>query len=138
MNSPVLTPPPSARHNRRSIRRLLRILPMAAVIIALLISLFLVSGVQQQDTGAGSSVLEDSYFWVLVLTALALLILVVTIGYRLLTLIRRVRRGEPGALLAAGWVRNFLVLSLPPALIVYFFSAWFLTSTIDSWFDVEV
>jgi len=138
MNSPALTPPPAARHNRRSIRRLLRILPMAAVIIALLISLFLVSGVQQQDTGAGSSVLEDSYFWVLVLTALALLILVVTIGYRLLTLIRRVRRGEPGALLAAGWVRNFLVLSLPPALIVYFFSAWFLTSTIDSWFDVEV
>ena len=111
MNSPALTPTPPARHNRRSIRRLLRILPMAAVIIALLISLFLVSGVQQQDTGAGSSVLEDSYFWVLVLTALALLILVVTIGYRLLTLIRRVRRGEPGALLAAGWVRNFLVLS---------------------------
>ena len=40
--------------------------------------------------------------------------------------------------LAARWVRNFLALSLPPALIVFFFSAWFLTSTIDSWFDVRV
>lgn len=130
--------PKLAKHNRHSLRRLLRILPGAAALIALLISLFLVSGVQQQTTSTGGSMLEDSYFWVLLLTALALLILLTTIGYRLLTLARRVRRGEPGALLAARWVRNFLVLSLPPALIVYFFSAWFLTSTIDSWFDVEV
>jgi nitrogen fixation/metabolism regulation signal transduction histidine kinase len=56
----------------------------------------------------------------------------------LLVLIRRVRAKAPGALLAARWVGNFLLLSLPPALIVYFFSAWFLTSTIDRWFDVEV
>jgi nitrogen fixation/metabolism regulation signal transduction histidine kinase len=139
MSSAALTPPPApVNHNRRSVRRLLRILPVAAVLIALLISLLLVSGVQQDVTGAGSSVLEDSYFWVLLLTALALLVLLWAIGYRLLTLIRRVRSGEPGALLAARWVRNFLVLSLPPALVVYFFSAWFLTSTIDSWFDVEV
>ena len=40
--------------------------------------------------------------------------------------------------LAARWVRNFLAMSLPPALIVFFFSAWFLTSSIDSWFDVRV
>jgi nitrogen fixation/metabolism regulation signal transduction histidine kinase len=130
--------PKLTAHNRHSLRRLLRILPIAAVLIALLISLFLVSGVQQQDAGTRGSVLEDSYLWVLLLTALALVILLSTIAYRLLLLVRRVRRGEPGALLAARWVRNFLVLSLPPALIVYFFSAWFLTSTIDSWFDVEV
>jgi len=130
--------PRLAKHSRHSLRRLLRILPIAAVLIALLISLFLISGVQQQNSGTGGSMLEDSYFWVLLLTALALLILLSTIAYRLMTLARRVRREEPGARLAARWVRNFLVLSLPPALIVYFFSAWFLTSTIDSWFDIEV
>ncbi len=135
MNSANPTP---AGHRHRTLRRLLRILPIAAVLIALLVSLFLVSGVQQQDADTGNSMFEDSYFWVLVLTALALLILLGTIGYRLLMLARRVRRSEAGALLAARWVRNFLVLSLPPALIVYFFSAWFLSSTIDSWFDVEV
>ena len=47
-------------------------------------------------------------------------------------------RRFPGARLAARWVRNFLALSLPPALIVYFFSAWFLSSSIDGWFDVQV
>ncbi len=51
---------------------------------------------------------------------------------------KNVRNGVPGALLSARWVRNFIALSLPPALIVFFFSAWFLTSTIDSWFDVRV
>ncbi len=56
----------------------------------------------------------------------------------MLALLRSVRAGVPGARLAARWVRYFLALSLPPALIVFFFSAWFLTSTIDSWFDVRV
>lgn len=124
--------------NRHSARRLLRILPLAAVLIALLIALFLVSGVQQQDGGNSASLLRDGYVWVLVLTLLALVVLLWAIGHRLLTLVRRVRAQSPGALLSARWVRNFLVLSLPPALIVYFFSVWFLNSTIDSWFDVEV
>ncbi|HMB58950.1 MAG TPA: HAMP domain-containing protein, partial [Xanthomonadales bacterium] len=123
---------------RRTSRYLLRTLPLAAILIALLIALFLVSGVQQESADASSSMLGDSYLWVLVLTALALLILVWTIAHRLVRLARRVRSGTPGARLAARWVRNFLILSLPPALIVYFFSAWFLTSSIDSWFDVEV
>ena len=123
---------------RRSSRYLMRTLPLAAILIALLVALFLVSGVQQESGEAGSSMLLDRYLWVLLLTALALLILFWTIAYRLIALARRVRSGAPGAMLSARWVRNFLVLSLPPALIVYFFSAWFLTSSIDSWFDVEV
>ena len=121
---------------RRPARLLSRTLPLAAVLAALLVALFLVSGVQQGD--AETSMLGDGYLWVLVLTLLALLILLWNIGQRLLILLRRVRARTPGALLAARWVRNFLILSLPPALIVYFFSVWFLTSTIDSWFDVKV
>lgn len=122
----------------RSARYWQRTLPLAALLVALLIALFLISGVQQKPGEGFSTMLDDGYIWVLALTLLALLTLLWAIAHRLLSLVRRIRSREPGALLAGRWVRNFLVLSLPPALIVYFFSAWFLSSTIDSWFDVEV
>lgn len=121
---------------RRDFKRpLMRTLPITAVLVALLVALFLISGAQHTTE---RSALDDSYVWVLVLALVALLILVWTIAHRLLTLARQVRKGVPGARLSARWVRNFLILSLPPALVVYFFSAWFLTRTIDHWFDVEV
>ena len=126
------------RNNKRLRRLLSRTLPLLAVLAALLLALFLVSGAQQESLGPADELLGDSYIWVLVVTAVALLVLLWGITQRLLVLARRVRAEEPGARLAARWVRNFLVLSLPPALIVYFFSAWFLTSSIDSWFDVQV
>jgi nitrogen fixation/metabolism regulation signal transduction histidine kinase len=126
----------SALHRTRTRRLLFRTLPLVALLAALLVALFLVSGVQKET--AGDDFLADGYLWVLVVTLLALAILVWSIGYRLLGLARNVRGGVPGARLAARWVINFLALSLPPALIVFFFSAWFLSSTIDSWFDVRV
>jgi nitrogen fixation/metabolism regulation signal transduction histidine kinase len=125
----------SLNRAKRTRRFLFRTLPLAALLAALLVSLFLVSGVQQEG---GDATLNDRYLWVLIVTLLALVILLWSIGYRLLSLVRNVRSGVPGARLAARWVRNFLALSLPPALIVFFFSAWFLSSTIDSWFDVRV
>jgi len=127
-----------AKKKSRSKRLLFRTLPLAALLAALLIALFLVSGVQKDSTVPDNAFLDNSYVWVLTVTVLALGILVWSIAYRLLALFRNVRNGAPGALLSARWVRNFLALSLPPALIVFFFSAWFLTSTIDSWFDVKV
>lgn len=129
--------PRSGKKNR--IRRLLfRTLPVVAILAALLVALLLVSGVQRESAAPGASFLDNSFIWVLVVTVAALAILVWSIAYRILLLIRNVRGGVPGALLAARWVRNFIALSIPPALIVFFFSAWFLTSTIDSWFDVQV
>jgi nitrogen fixation/metabolism regulation signal transduction histidine kinase len=129
----------SADASRSRSRRLLyRTLPLLALLSALLVALFLVSGVQRESTGPAGSGLGDEYLWVLVVTLLALAVLLWSIGTRLLALLRNVRNGAPGARLAARWVRYFLALSLPPALIVFFFSAWFLTSTIDSWFDVRV
>lgn len=130
--------PKAFRSNRSWGTRLLRILPVSALIFALLIALLLVSGVQQDIPSGLSALLAEGYLWVLVVTAVAVLILLWAIASRLLTLVRRVKSEQPGARLAARWVRNFLGLSIPPALIVYFFSAWFLSSTIDSWFDVQV
>ncbi|MFT5140501.1 MAG: PAS domain S-box-containing protein [Lysobacterales bacterium] len=66
------------------------------------------------------------------------MLLFITISIRAWSLVRKVKQEAPGARLSLRWVRNFLMLSLPPALIVYFFSAWFLTRTVDSWFDVQV
>jgi nitrogen fixation/metabolism regulation signal transduction histidine kinase len=115
-------------------RFVFRTLPAIALLTALLVALLLVGGVQ----GESGSVLARGYIWVLIVTVLALIILLWAIGERIATLVHNVRSGAPGALLAARWVRNFLALSLPPALIVFFFSAWFLSSSIDSWFDVRV
>jgi PAS domain S-box-containing protein len=122
-----------AVRDKRLKRTLFRVLPIAAVVAVILTSLVLVSNVEQDANGFGRH-----YIWVLVLTSLALVLLFLTIVHRSLSLVRKVHREEPGARLSARWVRNFLILSLPPALIVYFFSAYFLTRTVDSWFDVQV
>lgn len=110
-----------------------RTLPALAVLATLLVALFLASGLQREGSGA-----SDQFIMVLGVTAVALLILAWSIIYRIVQLVRNVRKEEPGARLAARWVRNFLVLSLPPALIVFAFSAYFLTRAIDDFFDVHV
>jgi len=122
-----------AVQNKRVRRLVLRVLPVAVALVVLLASLILVSNVQQDASG-----LSQPYVWVLVLTIFALLVVTAAIFYRVISLTRKVREHAPGALLSARWVRYFLVLSLPPALIVYFFSAYFLTQTVDNWFDVGV
>jgi len=129
---------PAAKKKDRMKRRLFRTIPALALLAALLVALLLVSGAQKESSGLDGGYLDNSFIWVLVVTVAALAILLWSIGYRLLALIRNVRSGVPGALLSVRWVRNFIALSLPPALIVFFFSAWFLNSTIDSWFDVRV
>jgi len=122
-----------AFQSKRLRRLLLKVLPVVVALTALFASLILVSNVQRDVNGTG-----QPYVWVLFLTVFALLVVVTAILHRVVSLTRNVRAQVPGALLSARWVRNFLVLSLPPALIVYFFSAYFLTRTIDDWFDVGV
>jgi two-component system nitrogen regulation sensor histidine kinase NtrY len=122
-----------ATPDRRLKRRLFRVFPVLAALAVLLVSLVLVSDVQQDATGY-----NRQYLWVLVLTLVALTLLIIAIGMRGISMYRKVRSEAPGARLSVRWVRNFLVLSLPPALIVYFFAALFLTRTVDNWFSVEV
>jgi len=122
-----------AFRSKRVRRLVLRVLPVTVALVVLLVSLILVSNVQQEANG-----LNQPYVWVLVLTVFALLVVLAAIFYRVISLTKKVREHAPGAMLSARWVRYFLVLSLPPALIVYFFSAYFLTRTVDSWFDVGV
>ncbi|MCF6262113.1 MAG: ATP-binding protein [Xanthomonadales bacterium] len=116
------------------IRRLLfKTLPIAAGLILLLGALFLIADVKE-----GSDRFARHYVWVLVLTIAALVVMLVSIGARLIKLYRQVRQEKPGARLTATMVRSFLVLTIPPALIVFLFSIQFLNETINGWFDVKV
>jgi len=129
---------PESDSGKRMRRLLFRTLPLIALLAALLVALLLVGGAQREPLTTSRALTGGGYLWVLVITVLAVAILLWSIIYRLLALVRNVRGGVPGARLAARWVRYFLALSLPPALIVFGFAAWFLTSTIDNWFDVRV
>lgn len=110
-----------------------RTLPVTAAVLLLLAALFLVSNAEQ-----GSEQFDRLYLWVLLLTGLCLAVLVWAIVHRIYSLYKQVREEKPGARLSARLVRNFLFLTLPPALIVYMFSLEFLNETIDGWFDVQV
>jgi nitrogen fixation/metabolism regulation signal transduction histidine kinase len=114
-------------------RRILRALPLLAVLAVLLSALYLVSSVEQESTQLGRMTL-----WVFVLTAVALAALIVVIVGRLIRLIRRLRRAEPGARLTARLVAVFIALALPPVVILYLFALEFLNETIEGWLDVQV
>lgn len=114
-------------------RRLLRAIPLVAVLMILLSSLYLVSSVEQEATQLGRLAM-----WIIVLTGISVLILLAVIIGRLVRLIQRLRAGEAGARLTARLVAVFVVLTLPPVVILYLFAIQFMTDTIDGWMDVQV
>ncbi len=116
----------------QTLRRLLRAVPLVAVLTVLLGALYLVSSVEQETTQLGRLAL-----WVFLVTALALLVLFAVILGRLVRLIQRLRRDEPGARLTARLVAVFSALALPPVVILYLFAVQFLTETVEGWLDVQ-
>ncbi|OAB62549.1 hypothetical protein AY599_01825, partial [Leptolyngbya valderiana BDU 20041] len=118
---------------RRGWRRILRALPLLSVLAVLLSALYLVSSVEQESTQLGRMAL-----WVFIITAVALAALVVVIAGRLVRLVGRWRRDEPGARLTARLVAVFIALALPPVVILYLFALEFLNDTVEGWLDVEV
>ena len=117
---------------KQMLRRTLRAIPLVAVLAVLLSSLYLVSNVEQETTQLGRAA-----FWVFVITAVALVILIMVIIGRLWRLIQRVRRGEPGSRLTARLVTLFIALALPPVVVLYLFALEFLSDTVSGWLDVE-
>lgn len=115
---------------RSVLRRVARILPLAAVAGLLLTSLFLVANVEQDSVQLGRMSLV-----IFLSTGIALLVLLIAIGHRLVRLVGDVRDKRPGARLRARMVGIFTALALPPVVIVYLFSAEFLTETIAGWLD---
>ena len=115
---------------RSLLNRFARLLPLASVAGLLLAALFLVASVEQESNRLGSMSLV-----VLLLTGVALLVLLIAIGQRMIRLIRDFRSGAPGARLRARLVAVFIGLALPPVVVVYLFAMEFLGNTIEGWFD---
>jgi len=118
----------------KKLKRYLRvIIPFFALALLLLISLSFMSTAIQEPSRFGRA------FVVLgAINAAALVPLGVLIGWNLLRLVRQVRARVPGARLTVRMVAMFILLSVTPVLVVYYFSLNFLHRGIDSWFEVRI
>ena len=99
----------------------------------LLVSLHLMSSAVQN-----SATLSRLFVPLLLLNVLGLAILLALIVANLVALVRQYRARAPGARLTARMVVIFAALSLPPVLVVHYYSLQFLRQGIDSWFDVQI
>ena len=107
--------------------------PVLAFVLLLLVSLVLMSNATQ-----GSAHFGQLYSVLLVINALGLVTLAGLIVWNLFALLRQVRHGQAGARLTVRMVAIFVILSVTPVLVVYYFSLQFLHRGIDSWFDVRI
>lgn len=117
----------------RTLRRLSTgITPVIALFLLLLISLYLMSSATQNSAQFG-----QLYSFLLVLNVLELVALVGLITINLQRLRRQYREGVVGSRLTVRLVTIFVILSVVPVSLVYYFSVDFLQRGIDSWFDVR-
>jgi len=108
-------------------------LPVALLSILLLSSLFLMSAATQNSEQFGRL-----YMALLVVNLLGLVALLVLITSNLLRLRRQYRNRATGSRLTVRLMLMFVLLSLAPVSLVYYFSLGFIQRGIDSWFDVRV
>ena len=80
----------------------------------------------------------ELYSALLALNAVALIGLGGLIAWNLYELLHQARQRRPGAKLTVRMVIVFVVLSVTPVTVVYYFSLQFLHRGIDSWFDVRI
>jgi len=99
----------------------------------ILLSLQLMSSATQE-----SSQLSEMYSWLLLVNALGSVVLLGLVVANIYSLTRQLKKREAGSRLTTRMVSLFVVLSLVPAAIVFYFSMQFLHQGIDSWFNVEM
>ena len=107
--------------------------PIVALGLVLLGSTYLMSNATQDSARFG-----ELYSVLLAVNAAALIGLGVLIAWNLYHLLHQARERRPGAKLTVRMVVVFVVLSVTPVTIVYYFSLQFLHRGIDSWFDVRI
>ncbi len=117
----------------RTLRRLSAgITPVITLFFLLLVSLYLMSSATKNSAQFG-----QLYSFLLVLNILELVVLVGLITISLQRLRRQYREGVVGSRLTVRLVTIFVILSVVPVSLVYYFSVDFLQRGIDSWFDVR-
>ncbi|MGE3480107.1 MAG: ATP-binding protein [Gammaproteobacteria bacterium] len=109
------------------------VVPILALFALLLVSLYMMSAATQNSEEFGRL-----YFSLLLVNILGLVALVVLIGTNLARLVRQYRQGAAGSRLTVRLVVMFVILSLVPVSLVYYFSLGFIERGIDSWFDVQI
>ena len=107
--------------------------PIVVLVLLLLTTLVLLSAATENSARFG-----ELYSLLLVLNALGLITLGALIVWNIINLFGQVRRRSAGARLTVRMVTVFVILSVTPVLVVYYFSLQFLHRGIDSWFDVRI
>lgn len=106
--------------------------------IFILLSLILLSLKLLSSAIQDTSQLSEHYTLLLIGNAIGTVILLVLVGVNIISLVKRLRRHEAGSRLTTRMVLLFIVLSLVPAGVVFYFSMTFLNQSIDSWFNAEL
>ena len=107
--------------------------PVAILLVLLLVSLYLLRGATHNSLLFGRL-----YTVLLAVNAAAILIMLLLIGKSLWHLVQQYREHRTGSRLTTRLVVMFVILSVTPVSVVYYFSLDFLRRGIDSWFDVRV
>lgn len=108
-------------------------LPVAAMAVFMVLSMSLLSSATENSSQFGRM-----HLVLVVINVFGLIVLVGLIGVNIIRLIRQYQRKAIGSQLTARLVMIFVLLSVAPVLVVYYFSLGFLQRGIDSWFDVRV
>ena len=104
-----------------------------ALVLLLMVSLYTIS-----DATSNSATFGRYYNWLVVFYAIGLVSLLGLIVYNLYKLIVQYRIKTIGSHLTARMIGVFVLLTIIPVSVVYYFSLSFLHRGIDSWFDVGI
>jgi len=107
--------------------------PVAVMALFMVMSMSLLSAATENSSQFGRM-----HLVLVVVNVVGLIVLVGLIGVNFIRLFRQYRRKAIGSQLATRLVLIFVLLSVAPGLVVYYFSLGFLQRGIDSWFDVGV
>ncbi|MBC8211638.1 MAG: HAMP domain-containing protein [Gammaproteobacteria bacterium] len=107
--------------------------PVIALVILLFVSLYSIS-----DATSNSASFGKYYNLLVFFNAVGLIVLLGLIAYNVFKLILQYRLKAIGSRLTTRMISIFVILTIIPVSIVYYFSLTFLHRSIDSWFDVGV
>ena len=107
--------------------------PVIGLIILLFVSLYSIS-----DATSNSASFGKYYNLLVFFNALGLVVLLGLIFYNVFKLIIQYRLKAVGSRLTTRMIGIFVILTIIPVSIVYYFSLTFLHRSIDSWFDVGI
>jgi nitrogen fixation/metabolism regulation signal transduction histidine kinase len=104
-----------------------------ALVLLLMVSMYTIS-----DATSHSASFGKYYNWLLFFNAIALVALSLLIVFNVYKLIVQYRLKTIGSHLTARMIGVFVLLTIIPVSVVYYFSLSFLHRGIDSWFDVGI